>query len=136
MNSILFIYFPLLKCSNLPCFENFYTICKIHIKSAKCDTLRKIRQIGAKCNNQLVVNFKSTDYQLFNGTIVYGVSKGVHNLTITHNNSSNPLLPLFHPDHLPRTLLHPVKDDRLCEHSTLPASPVSLDAFLSLCTEP
>lgn len=47
-----------------------------------------------------------------------------------------PLLPLFHPDHLPRTLLHPVKDDHLCEHNTLPASPVSWDAQLSLCIRP
>lgn len=41
----------------------------------------------------MVVNFTVADYQLFNGIIVKGVSKGVHNLTIMHSNSSrNSLL--------------------------------------------
>lgn len=44
-------------------------------------------------SSQLVVNFKGADYQLFNGAIVKRVSKGVHNLTITHSNfSRNSLL--------------------------------------------
>lgn len=43
--------------------------------------------------SQMVVNFTVADYQLFNGIIVKGVSKGVHSLTITYNNSSrNSLL--------------------------------------------
>lgn len=32
--------------------------------------------------SQFVVNFKGADYQLFNGTIVKGFSKGAHFLTI------------------------------------------------------
>ena len=44
-------------------------------------------------SSQMVVNFKDVDYQLFNGIIVKWVSKGVHNLTITHSNTSrNSLL--------------------------------------------
>lgn len=42
----------LLKCSDLPYLGDFCTVYKIRIKSAKCDTLCKIRQIGAKCNSQ------------------------------------------------------------------------------------
>ena len=44
-------------------------------------------------SSQMVVNFTVADYQPFNGIIVKGVSKGVHNLTIMHSNSSrNSLL--------------------------------------------
>lgn len=35
----------------------------------------------------MVVNFKGTDYQLFNGIIVKGGSKSVHDLTIMHSNT-------------------------------------------------
>lgn len=41
----------------------------------------------------MVVNFTVVDYQLFNGTIVKGGSKGVHDLTIIHSNiARNSLL--------------------------------------------
>ena len=41
-------------------------------------------------SSQMVVNFTVADYQPFNGIIVKGVSKGVHNLTIaTYNRSTS-----------------------------------------------
>lgn len=33
-------------------------------------------------SSQMVVNFKGADYQLFNGTIVKGCSKGCYNISL------------------------------------------------------
>lgn len=52
MKSTRILIFYLLECRDLPCFGDFCVLSKIHIKSAKCDTLCKIRQIKAKCNSQ------------------------------------------------------------------------------------